>query len=164
MKVHTLHYSCILNADVQRVFAFHTDTRNLSLITPPWVDVEIVNMVLPLKEKKSVTLDIKRFGITTRWEMEIATAEFPATITDQMIKGPFRYFTHERHFIPLENNQTLMRETISITLHFGWLGNLLYPWIKKDMDTMFEYRHRATQGYFSETSSPPPFYPNLTGY
>ncbi len=148
MKVHTLHYSCILNADVQRVFAFHTDTRNLPLITPPWVGVEIVNMTLPLTEKSTVSLDIKRFGITTRWEMEIATPEFATTITDVMIKGPFRYFKHERHFIPLENNETLMRETISITLPFGWLGNLLYPWIKKDMDDMFEYRHRATQRYF----------------
>lgn len=148
MKAHTLHYSCILNADVERVFAFHTDTRNLPLITPQWVGVDIVNMEPPLKEKSTVVLDIKRFGITTRWEMEIAVLESPSTITDVMIKGPFKHFKHERHFIPLEDNKTLMRETISISLPLGWLGNLIYPWVKKDMDHMFEYRHKTTQHYF----------------
>lgn len=44
-----------------------------------------------------------------------------------------------------------MRETLSMTLLLGWLGNLLYPSVKKDMDTMFDYRHRATQRYFLDT-------------
>lgn len=132
MKIHTLHYSCILNADVQRVFAFHTNTRNLPLITPPWVGVDIVDMELSSNEKNSVSLDIKRFGITTRWEIEIFMAEF--FITDLMITGPFKYFKHERHFTPLDNNETLMRETIIMSLPFGWLGDLFFPWINKDME------------------------------
>lgn len=152
MKTHTLHYSCILNADVERVFAFHTDTRNLPLITPPWVGVDIVEMEFPLREKSTVSLDIKRFGITTRWEMEIATLTFPSTITDLMLQGPFRYFKHERHFTPLENNETLMHEILSLTLPFGWFGDLVYGWIQKDMDAMFAFRHAATQRYFKEES------------
>ena len=148
MKIHTLTYSCILHTDSESAFAFHTDTHNLILITPSWIDVEIVHMELPLKEKSTVSLDIKRFGITTRWEMQIAQLEFPSIITDVMIKGPFRYFKHERHFIPLANGETLMRETLSIALAFGWLGDLFYSWIKKEMDEMFEFRHIATQRYF----------------
>lgn len=150
MKVHTLDYACILSTDAKSVFAFHTDTRNLPFITPEWISVDVVSMEFPPKKKSIVSLDIKRFGITTRWDMEIAVLEFPSTITDRMIKGPFRYFQHQRHFIPLENNETLMRETISIVLPFGWLGEMFYPWIKKEMDAMFEYRHKATQSFFAK--------------
>ncbi|MBD3808994.1 MAG: SRPBCC family protein [Sulfuricurvum sp.] len=164
MKVHTLRYSCILNADIERVFAFHTDTRNLPLITPPWVGVDIIKMELPLREKSTVVLDIKRFGITTRWVMEIAVLESPSIITDVMIEGPFAQFIHERHFVSLENNETLMRENISVSLPLGWLGDLFYSWIKKDMDKMFEFRHIATQRYFLKNSTLPYFtkssYPN----
>lgn len=145
MSVHTLHYSCILNAPINRVYAFHTDTRNLPLITPPWITVDIVRLDSPIIEHSRIVLDIKRFGIKTRWEMEIARLDCPHTLTDAMIAGPFRRFRHERRFLPLQNGETLMSETLSFVLPFGWVGNLLFPFVKRDIDAMFAFRHRATK-------------------
>ena len=76
MKTYTLNYSCLIEASVHEVCAFHTDTRNLPLITPPSTKVSIVMMEMPLREKSEVVLDIKRFGVTTRWEMQIATLDY----------------------------------------------------------------------------------------
>ena len=148
MKIHTFTYSCILNTDRENAFAFHTDARNLPRITPPWIKVDIISMLLPLKEKSILELAIKRFGITTEWKIEIDSLKFPHTLTDLMVSGPFRYFKHERHFISLNNNETLMNETLSIVLPFGALGNLFYPWVKKEIDAMFEFRHIETQRHF----------------
>ncbi|MBN2870120.1 MAG: SRPBCC family protein [Campylobacterales bacterium] len=148
MKVHALHYSCLLNASADRVCAFHTDTRNLPLITPPWIGVNIVRADIPVKEQSRIVLDIRRFGFKTRWEMEIAELDCPHTVTDVMLSGPFRQFRHERRFLPQPNGETLMEETLSIVLPFGWFGNLVFPFLKKDMDTMFAFRHRATERYF----------------
>lgn len=105
-------------------------------------------MELPAKEHKKIVLDIKRFGIKTRWEMEISILDFPNMITDTMISGPFHFFQHERHFIPLENGETQMRETLMVSLPLGWFGDMFYNLIKKEMDAMFEFRHMATQRYF----------------
>ena len=148
MKLHTLNYSCLLNASSDKVCDFHTDTANLIRITPPWIDVKIISADLHIKEKSRIVLKIKRFALSTLWEMEIEKLEAPLILIDSMISGPFRFFRHQRHFIPLENGETLMREIISFALHIGWLGNLLFPLIKRDMDKMFEYRHCATQEYF----------------
>lgn len=148
MKIHTFTYSCILNTDIENAFAFHTDPRNLPRITPPWIKVDIISMLLPLKEKSILELAIKRFGITTEWKIEIDSLKCPNTLIDLMVSGPFRYFKHERHFISLNNNETLMNETLSIVLPFGALGNLFYPWIKKQIDAMFEFRHIETQRHF----------------
>ncbi len=148
MKTHTLHYSCLLNASQERVCQFHTDTRNLPPITPPWIHVTIVSMEDPMIEKSIITLDIRRFGIPTRWEMQIQQLQYPTVITDIMLKGPFAFFRHQRHFFAKTPETTLMEETITLVLPFGWLGSLAFGWVKKDMDAMFKYRHNATKAYF----------------
>lgn len=153
MKTYTLNYSCLIEASVQEVCAFHTDTRNLPLITPPSTKVSIVAMEVPLREKSVVVLDIKRFGVTTRWEMEIATLDCPHMITDSMLKGPFSAFRHERHFTPLSTHQTRMDETITLCFPLPLVDKLLFGWVKKDMDAMFAYRHAKTQAYFLEKST-----------
>lgn len=154
MKTHTLTYSCPLNAAVEAVCHFHTDTHNLPLITPPWINVEILSMDEPMIEKSQVKLKIKRFGIATVWHMEIEKLDCPNTVVDTMISGPFQKFRHERIFIHLDETHSQMKETISIVLPMGWLGSLIFPFIKKDMDKMFAYRHEATRRYF-EVDTPP---------
>jgi len=148
MKTHSFTYSSLLKASQEVVCQFHTDTHNLPLITPPWINVAIISMEDPMIEKSIVTLDIRRFGIPTRWEMQIEKLDFPNTIIDVMLEGPFPFFRHERQFTSIDKQTTLMEETITITLPMGWLGNLAFPFIKRDMDAMFAYRHKATQDYF----------------
>lgn len=152
MKTHTLYYSCILTASVNDVCQFHTDTRNLPHITPPWINVTIESIDEPFVEHSRVSLLIKRFGISTRWIMEIETLQCPHRVTDKMISGPFSLFRHQRIFNPISDSQTHMEETITIKLPFGWLGNMVFLLIKSDMDKMFAYRHRATQDYFVQKS------------
>lgn len=148
MKKYILTYHCLLQASVEDVFGFHTDTHNLSLITPRSTQVSIVSMDTPLREGSRVVLDIKRFGFTTRWDMQIAVFSAPNTIVDAMNKGPFAFFRHERQFIKVEDKLTRMEETISFSPPLSWLGGILFWFLKKDMDAMFAYRHRATQAYF----------------
>lgn len=148
MKIHTLHYACSINASVGEVCRFHTDTHNLPLITPPWIDVTILSMDEPMIEKSRVSLKIKQFGIPTLWKMEIEKLDCPNTVVDSMLSGPFHFFRHERKFTSIDESHTMMNETISLSLPLGWLGNVIFPLIKKDMDKMFAYRHEATQRFF----------------
>lgn len=153
MKAFLLHYSCIINAPLKDVCAFHTDTRNLPLITPPWIDVMIMSMDVPMHEGSIVELRIKRFGIPTYWKMKIVRLDCPHSVVDQMVSGPFSTFHHERRFSPLNEHATKMEETITLSLGLGFLGRLFFPLIKKDMDRMFAYRHKATQNYFIDNST-----------
>lgn len=142
MRHYTLFYSCNIDASVEEVYAFHTDTHNLPLITPPSIKVKIVSM-----EQNIVVLDIKKFGVTTRWEIEIEK-QYPQSIVDVMRKGPFSYFRHERNFISEGKHRTRMEETITLALPIPLIGNLFFWFVKKDMDTMFAYRHKMTKAHF----------------
>ena len=142
MSLFTLHYSCLIDASVKEVCAFHTDTNNLPRITPPSIGVKIISM-----QNNIVVLDIKKFGITTRWEISIET-NCPFSIVDVMLKGPFATFRHERRFIAKSEQQTLMEETIYVAPPISFLQTLFFKFVKKDMDAMFAYRHQMTQRYF----------------
>lgn len=148
MKPFTLSYTCLINASQEHVYQFHTNTHNLPLITPPWINVTIISMENPMIENSVVVLDIVRFGISTRWEMQIQQLQCPNTITDLMLKGPFAFFRHQRHFTSTTPQTTLMEETLTISFPMGWLGALAFPLLKLDMDSMFKYRHNATKAYF----------------
>ena len=143
MKLFTLHYTCILDANVEAVCAFHTDTRNLPLITPPSIKVDIVKM-----EPNSVSLDIQKFGITTRWEMALEK-KCPHSIVDIMTKGPFASFRHERLFVAVGENCTRMDETITLSSPIPIFKSLFFWFVKRDMDAMFAYRHAKTKAHFS---------------
>ena len=143
MNLYTLHYSCVLDASVEAVCAFHTDTQNLPLITPPSIKVNIVKM-----EPNSVILDIQKFGITTRWEMALEK-NCPTSIIDVMIKGPFASFRHERIFVAECENRTRMDETITLSPPIPIFQSLFFWFVKRDMDAMFAYRHAKTKAHFS---------------
>lgn len=148
MKKYTLNYQCLIEASAQAVCQFHTDTNNLPLITPHSTHVKIIAMDVPLHEGSMVVLDIKRFGISTRWEMKIATLSCPHNLIDEMVKGPFSFFKHERQFLKISEHVTQMKETITFSPPIAWFGGFIFWLLKKDMDAMFAYRHQATQAYF----------------
>lgn len=152
MKFFTLRYSCTIDASINEVCAFHTDTRNLPLITPPWIDVQILSMHIPIHQNSHILLRIKRFGIPTYWKMTIAKFECPHEVSDEMLSGPFRFFRHERKFEAISDDQTCMNETITIAMRLPLLESIIFPFIRMDMDKMFVYRHEATQNYFKERS------------
>jgi len=143
MKKLTLHYSCRINAPRDVLFAFHTDTQNLPRITPPWMHVSIVTQA-----HENVILDITRFFVTSRWEANIALDLQQWSITDTLHKGPLPFFRHQRHFFALKNGTTRMDETLEMVLPFGWVGLLAHPFVKKETDALFAFRHTATQKYF----------------
>lgn len=148
MKRLTLNYTCTLNASPEAVFAFHTDVVNLPRITPPWIRVRLLE-----HKGAHVVLAITQHLVTTRWVIDIAMDSHQRTITDTLRQGPLRHFVHTRHFLPLEGGGTCMEERVEIDVGFGFVGALLHPLIRRDMDTMFAYRHRATKEALEGNSS-----------
>jgi ligand-binding SRPBCC domain-containing protein len=154
MKTYQLHYHCIVNGSRQEVCHFHTDTRNLPLITPPWISVMIMSMDVPMREESHVELEIKRFGIPMYWKMKMSQLKCPEVVSDNMVQGPFPLFHHQRTFKHINNTTTEMEETITLALPFPILGKWLFPWIKRDMDKLFAYRHEATKRHFETKKAP----------
>lgn len=78
-----------------------------------------------------VILDIRKFGITTRWEIQIEKLNCPNNITDLMTKGPFSFFRHERFFTPINDNKNLDERDYNCTPTFGFHWCIIFSILKK---------------------------------
>jgi ligand-binding SRPBCC domain-containing protein len=144
-KMVSLEFSTEIAVDTQALFEFHIDTNNLPRITPPWIHVEIASLELPLHEGSMIELDIRRFGFTQRWKMMIFEFTSPVLVCDKAVKSPFKSFIHYHRFEALDKNNSVMKDEITFSLPLYPLSLIAVPFIKKDLQKMFEYRHRQTK-------------------
>lgn len=142
-----LEFESIIKCTSQTLYEFHADTNNLPLITPPGVKVEIIELENGLKEGNRAKLKIKKGLFSFVWELVFETVDPPFLIVDVATKSPFKTFRHEHQFIPLDEKHTLLRDTVTFSLPFGWLSLPVVWFIKGDMKNMFDYRHQKTIEY-----------------
>lgn len=139
-----LQFQTVIQCSFQELFDFHADTNNLPLITPPGVKVEIIELQKELKEGNKAVLKIKKGFISFVWKLVFETVDPPFLIVDVATRSPFKSFRHEHQFIPLDDQRTMLQDTITFSLPFGWLSLPVVWFIKRDMKKMFTFRHEQT--------------------
>ncbi len=144
-KKFTFNFTSTIATSIEKLFEFHSDTNNLPKITPPWINVTIVDLKLPLKEKSTITLDIKQYGLTNRWVMQIDKMQPYHTICDKAFKSPFKSFYHQRSFATINKKESQLSDTITLELPLYPLSLIALPLVRRDMEKMFAYRHQKTK-------------------
>ena len=134
-----------IDVKVETLFEFHQNPKNLPLITPKNIQVSLLHIPEPFEEKGVVVLSITKWGITQQWEVELNRVVYPTLIRDVAIKSPFKHFVHDHIFKALTPTSSMLCDKINITLPLEPLSHLLLPLIKKNILTMFEYRHKTTK-------------------
>jgi ligand-binding SRPBCC domain-containing protein len=73
MKEFTFRGEIWLPRGRDEVFAFFTDVRNLEIITPPWLNFEVLGST-PVAINKGALIDyrVRVHGIPIRWRAEIS--------------------------------------------------------------------------------------------
>lgn len=133
----------IIHAPVETVFEFHQRPGAVLDLTPPWERLEIVSSDGSL-EPGSRTVFRMRFGPFSRmWVAEHTEYERNRLFADRQVRGPFAYWYH-RHVFEPSNGSTVYRDEVEYSLPGGWIGRLLAgAAIRRRLERMFEYRHRA---------------------
>lgn len=140
-----LEFSTEISIDVQTLYSFHIDTNNLPKITPPWIQVQIISLELPLHEGSRIELDITRFGIAQRWKMQVAELNPPECVCDKALKSPFASFVHHHRFEGIDEGRSLLCDELEFTLPFYPFSLIALPFVKRDIRKMFQHRHKQTK-------------------
>lgn len=151
---YTLIYETSLPCNVETLFNFHADTHNLPLITPKDTEVDIVKIETPLKKGNQAILKIKKGFLSFVWELTFEEVLYPHLIIDVATRSPFKMFRHEHHFIAIDEKHSILRDKITFSLPFWPLSVLAVPFVKRDMNQMFAYRHTQTKAYLSNNTNP----------
>lgn len=140
-----------LPCTLQEVFDFHCNIQNLPKLSPPDTHVELLKKPQKFEKDALIELRAQKGYKTMHWIVQIQSFEPPYSFTDVALKSPFKLWRHTHKFFEKEG-QTYMSDIVELQLPFGFLGKMLEGYAKKELETMFAYRHKATKEFLREDS------------
>lgn len=141
MSHYLLERRQVLRRDLDEVFAFFADARNLVEITPPFLDFEITTQA-PIEMRSGALIDyrIKLFGVPVRWRTEIESFDPGVSFVDRQLRGPYRWWRHTHTFTRVPEG-TLMCDEVDYDVGFGPLGSVARAlFVRRTLQKIFDYR------------------------
>lgn len=122
------------------VFPFFADARNLSEITPPWVQFQVVTPA-PIVMQPGTLIDyrIRVHGLPIRWRTEITEWNPPHRFVDVQLRGPYSLW-HHTHTFEEKDGGTLCVDNVTYRPRGGAIINRLF--VRKDVHRIFAYRRK----------------------
>lgn len=155
--MYELEREVLIPAPRDQVFAFFENPRNLSKITPKWIDFEdFTSEGPPMRVGMRTKHRIKWLGIAIRWTSRIVEYEPPSLFVDEQTSGPYRFWRHGHEFEGVDGG-TLMRDRVRYELPFGILGDVTHHLIvERQLRRIFDYRERRIKKLFPPAADSPP--------
>jgi ligand-binding SRPBCC domain-containing protein len=144
-RVHVLERAQRLDGDLDDVFAFFADARNLERITPPWLRFRVTTRGdIPMAAGTFLQYALRLRGVPVRWDTLIQAWDPPHRFVDVQVRGPYRLWEHTHTFEPLEGGGVLMRDVVRYALPLGPLGTLAHAvLVRRDVARIFDHRRGA---------------------
>jgi ligand-binding SRPBCC domain-containing protein len=151
MKVFKLERTQILPISIEQAWEFFSSPKNLSTITPDYMDFQITNE-FPDKmiEGTIITYKVKPLlGIPITWVTEITHINEPFYFVDEQRFGPYRMW-HHQHFFKEIDGGVEMKDVVNYVLPFGFFGNLAHSvFVNRQLNGIFDYRYETLEKLFA---------------
>ena len=152
MKIYTLHKKQNLPISVDQAWDFLSDPRNLKTITPDYMGFHILSgadrPMFPGQIIQYIVTPV--LGIKTKWVTEITHVIDGEYFVDEQRFGPYKLW-HHKHFIKEIEGGVEMEDIIHYKLPFGFLGQLVHPFIVKNkLEEIFSYRQQKLEELFGK--------------
>ena len=134
-----------LPIELDAAWAFFSNPQNLAEITPPELHLVVENE-LPDRMHPGVLICYRvkpLLGIPVHWVTEITHVEEGRLFVDEQRFGPYRFWHHQHHFLPIEGGVE-MRDIIHYKLPLGPLSFLADSFVVGgQLRRIFSYREEA---------------------
>lgn len=156
MKLERIQTIQRLPIQIEEAWDFFTSPKNLSLITPHWLDYRL-NLDPPeyLHPGTIISASIRPIPvISTSWISEITHIRPPQFyITEQRV-GPFKLWHHEHHFRAIDEGVEI-EDIIMYGMHFGMIGSFVHNvYLRKRLHEIFSYRAQTLEQRFGSLRKP----------
>jgi ligand-binding SRPBCC domain-containing protein len=144
VNTYQLRTSQIIRLPREQAFAFFQDPRNLSEITPDWLNFRMRDFAAGAKVFEGAEYDYSIKWLPwlwrTGWRSRIIRYKPPETFTDIQVKGPYRYWEHLHMFEEIAEG-TQMQDNVTYRLPFGLIGKFAHHILIRDqLEDIFSYR------------------------
>jgi ligand-binding SRPBCC domain-containing protein len=154
MKVYKLYREQIVKGNIKDIWKFFSDPRNLSKITPPYMNFKILTEDLPDEIFPGLIIEYKVSPvgrIPVHWVTEITAVEKYKYFIDEQRFGPYKFWHHLHLFQQVDEEKIKIIDKVHYIIPLGIVGqimNLLF--VKKRLDEIFDYRAKVISEIFGE--------------
>jgi ligand-binding SRPBCC domain-containing protein len=140
-----------VNAPLNKVAEFHSQSQSMADITPPPVKVHVHQAPAQLVEGDEMDVTLRVGPISINWLARIEDVS-PNGFIDRQLKGPFRRWTHRHTFESINPEKTAVVDEIefSLRLHPWW--GLVGLGMSLTLPLLFAYRGWRTRQLLNATS------------
>ena len=151
MKEYTFTSQLWLASPRPQVFSFFADALNLEVLTPPWLQFEVLTPS-PIKIQPGSRIDyrIRVHGFTIRWRSQITEWNPPNSFVDVQLRGPYTLWNH-RHSFHERDGGTLCVDEVRYRPRGGALINWLF--VRRDVERIFKFRANKLNRIFRQAHS-----------
>ena len=148
--VRRLFVTTYLRRPLPEVYAFFCDAHNLAAITPPELEFQILSpQEAGTDDPDLLDYRLKVRGVPLRWRTRILRRAPNAGFVDEQARGPFSLW-HHTHTFTDEGDRVRMDDEVIYRLPLWPLGDIAAPWVKRELDRLFEFRTRRIREIFGE--------------
>ena len=146
LTTHVFQTELWLPVPREKVFPFFADARNLEVITPPWLNFNVLTPGhIEMHVGAIIDYRLRVHGVPVRWRTEITGWNPPFSFCDEQRRGPYRLWRHT-HTFEEKNGSTLCRDEVVYADPGGALVNWLF--VRHDVKKIFAYRAAVLQRNF----------------
>ena len=145
MNTFILNSHVWLPVSLKEAFLFFTDAHNLELLTPAWLNFQVLTPdPIPMEVGARIEYKLCLHGVPIRWQSEISAWDPPFQFVDEQRRGPYRVWIHEHRFSEKDGG-TLVEDHVEYAVFGGRVVNLL---VARDLRAIFEYRRQQMKKRF----------------
>jgi ligand-binding SRPBCC domain-containing protein len=134
-----------------RAWDFFSSPRNLSLITPRKLDVQIRDISGGERIHEGQVICYRFFAFPfVRVSCELVTTDvrYHECFTYRQRKGPYASWVHRHTFTTVPGGIEVV-DDVEYALPFGWFGRLAHSLhVARELDSVFDYRSNVLGEYF----------------
>ncbi|MEJ2194049.1 MAG: SRPBCC family protein [Ignavibacteriaceae bacterium] len=152
MKLDHIKSKQILPMTLDNAWNFFSDPRNLSKITPPWLNLKITSDISDkMYAGMIITYKVYPFlAIPSNWVTEITQMKEREFFIDEQRFGPYKFWHHQHHFKEI-NEGIEMTDIVNYALPLDPLSRPLNRLIvRKKIEEIFEFREVVLKKLFQD--------------
>jgi len=150
-KVYKLQRIQKISADLDEVWNFFSDHKNLQAITPPDLGFQILSKQYAgaIYPGQVIEYNVSPLlGIPLYWMTEITHVKDKIYFVDEQRFGPYDMWHHQHHFKEA-GGFVEMTDIVHYKLPFWFLGDIAHAlFVKKNLEGIFDYRVKRVEELF----------------
>jgi uncharacterized protein (TIGR01777 family) len=133
-----------MEASLQELFCWHTRPGALERLTPPFMQIKILEPAKGIQDGCRARMEIKYGPYKKEWLAEHRDYAENQQFKDIQLSGPFRHWEHTHLFAEGDGHICILRDHVEFELPLSFISHpLLKSYIKRKLEILFAYRHRV---------------------